>query len=118
MPVIFTTEATPASEMLKILIDKHKSLAAVLDEKGNTSGIIAIEDIIEEIIGDIEDESDVDETTEYLISENEYIFSGMLEIEYLNNKYGFQFPEGVLTRIPSGGCCCTYTIPYRNRGKS
>jgi len=94
MPVIYTTEATPASELLKILIDKHKSLAVVLDDKVDTAGIITIEDIIEEIIGDIEDESDVADNVEHQISENEYVFSGMLEIEYLNNKYNFELPEG------------------------
>ncbi len=94
MPVIYTTEATPASEMLKILIDKHKSLAVVLNERVDTSGIITIEDIIEEIIGDIEDESDVADNMEQQISENEFVFSGMLEIEYLNNKYNFDLPKG------------------------
>jgi len=94
MPVIYTTEATPASEMLKILIDKHKSLAVVLNERVDTSGIITIEDIIEEIIGDIEDESDVADNIEQQVSENEFVFSGMLEIEYLNNKYNFDLPEG------------------------
>ena len=114
MPVIFTTEATPASEILKILIDKHKSLAVVLDEKGDTSGIITIEDIIEEIIGDIEDESDVVDNVEQIVSENEFIFSGMLEIEYLNKRYNFQLPEGDYETLGGLLLHMHHTIPQPN----
>lgn len=94
MPIVIATESTPASELLKQLIEKRRSVAVVVDEFGGTSGMITIEDIIEEIIGDIEDEHDVDEFTEKKISDNEYIFSGRLEIDYLNEDYGLKLPEG------------------------
>ena len=84
----------PASHLLTQFIDKHRSIAVVVDEFGGTSGIITIEDIIEEIIGDIEDEHDIDDTVEKKINENEYIFSARLEIDYINDTYNLGLPEG------------------------
>jgi len=85
-------ETMAANELLSELIKSKKSIAVVLDEFGGTSGIITIEDIIEEIFGEIEDEFDIDDLKEKEISEKEFIFSSKLEIDYLNEKYNFQLP--------------------------
>ncbi|MGZ5244216.1 MAG: hemolysin family protein [Bacteroidia bacterium] len=94
MPITIAPESMTAGELLKQLIDRRRSMAVVVDEFGGTSGLITIEDLIEEIIGDIEDEYDVDDSTEKRISETEFIFSARLEIDYLNENYGLNLPEG------------------------
>lgn len=85
-------ETMAANELLSELIQTKKSIAVVLDEFGGTSGIITIEDIIEEIFGEIEDEFDIDELKEKMISDKEFVFSSKLEIDYLNEKYKFNLP--------------------------
>ncbi len=85
-------ETMPAPEVLDIFIKKHKSIGIVVDEFGGTSGIVTMEDIIEEIFGEIEDEYDTDQTVEKQLGENEYIFSTRLEIDYLNEKYKLNLP--------------------------
>jgi CBS domain containing-hemolysin-like protein len=94
MPIIIATESMPASELMKQLIEKRRSMAVVVDEFGGTSGMITIEDVIEQIIGEIEDEHDVDDFVETKISDSEYIFSARLDIDYLNDTYDLQLPEG------------------------
>ncbi len=86
-------ETMSARDVLNDFIKKHKSIAIVVDEFGGTAGIVTLEDIIEEIFGEIEDEYDKADETEKQISENEYIFSTRLEIDYLNKKYNFNIPE-------------------------
>jgi CBS domain containing-hemolysin-like protein len=86
-------ETMPANRLLKIFVDEKKSLALVVDEFGGTSGIVTIEDVLEEIVGDIEDEHDVNAFTEKVISANEFILSGRLEVDYLNEKYDLHLPK-------------------------
>lgn len=91
--ISFVPEAMAAHVLLPRLIQEHKSMAVVIDEFGGISGIVTVEDIIEEIFGEIEDEHDNPDITEKIIGKNEYIFSGRLEIEVLNNKYNLNIPE-------------------------
>lgn len=83
----------PLNKLLQRFLKEHKSLAVVVDEFGGTSGIITIEDIIEEIFGDIEDEHDTVELVEKQLSENSFVFSAKASIEYLNEKYNLLLPE-------------------------
>lgn len=92
-PIEFYPETYSAQELLKRLSKKRQSIAVVVDEFGGTSGIISIEDLIEEIFGEIEDEFDVKENVEQTINANDHIFSARLEIDYLNKNYKFNFPE-------------------------
>ena len=85
-------ETTTARELLRNFIENHKSVAIVLDEFGGTSGIVTMEDVIEEIFGEIEDEHDQEKDIEKQVSDNTFIFSARLEIDYLNEKYKFNFP--------------------------
>lgn len=84
-----------ANKVLSMMIKQQKSAALVVDEFGGTSGMVTLEDIIEEIFGEIEDEHDQDqgEYTEKKISNTKFIFSGRLEIDYLNEKYNLNFQE-------------------------
>ncbi len=91
-PVI-VPETMAANKLLKLFVEEKKNLALVVDEFGGTSGIVTIEDVLEEIVGNIEDEHDIIELTEKVISSNEYIFSGRLEIDYINEKYKLNLPE-------------------------
>lgn len=87
IPVFYVPETMPASKLLKKFIQERKSMAVVVDEFGGISGMLTIEDIIEEIFGEIDDEHDVDEFIEKYLGQQQYIFSGRLEIDYLNEKY-------------------------------
>lgn len=92
-PVLIVPETMTANKVLDMFISKRRSVAIVVDEFGGTSGMVTTEDLIEEIFGEIEDEYDVEELTEKKISETEYLFSGRLEIDYLNREYGLKLPE-------------------------
>lgn len=94
LPILIATEAMPANELLRQLIEKRRSLAVVVDEFGGTAGIVTIEDIIEEIFGEIEDEHDKEDLREEQINDYEYIFSARLEVDYLNETYHLKLPEG------------------------
>lgn len=92
-PIVIVAESMPANKLLKQFTDSNRSLGLVVDEYGGTSGLVTIEDLLEEIFGEIEDEFDKEEFREVKVKDNEYIFSARLEIDYLNEKYGFELPE-------------------------
>jgi CBS domain containing-hemolysin-like protein len=92
-PILVVPETMSAIDLLSKFNKERKSIAWVVDEFGGTAGIVTIEDVLEEIFGEIKDEHDVEEFVEKQIAEKEYIFSGRLELDYLNEKYGFDFPE-------------------------
>ena len=93
LPVEFVPETMLAKDVLNVLIKKRKSIAVVLDEYGGTSGLMTVEDIVEELFGEIEDEHDTLELVEEKISENHYKLSARLEVDYLNDTYKLDLPE-------------------------
>ena len=94
IPVEFVPETIFIKDVLDLLTKKRKSVAIVLDEYGGTSGMITVEDIVEELFGEIEDEHDsVEELIEKKLEDNVYLFSTRLDVEYLNQTYKLQIPE-------------------------
>lgn len=93
LPISVMPQSMTASEALKTFIREKKSISVVVDEFGGTSGLLTIEDVVEEIFGEIEDEHDTELRIEKQLSENEYEFSARFEIDYLNDKYSFGFPR-------------------------
>ncbi|MEJ4088612.1 hemolysin family protein [Galbibacter orientalis] len=94
MPVEYVPETMLISDVLELLTKKRKSIAVVLDEYGGTSGIMTVEDIVEELFGEIEDEHDSVALTEEQVSNNEFKFSARLEVDYINEEYKLNLPEG------------------------
>ena len=93
LPIPAVPESMSVTGLMSKFSKERKSIAWVVDEFGGTAGIITMEDLLEEIFGDIRDEYDTEEFVEKQIATDEYIFSGRLEIDYLNEKYGFDFPD-------------------------
>lgn len=93
LPISFVPEAIPGKELLQLFTEKSGNIAVVVDEYGGTAGIVTIEDVIEEIFGDIEDEHDTEDWLEKQISEDEFLFSARVEIDYLNETYDLGLEE-------------------------
>lgn len=93
MPIDYFPETQFANKTLAYFIKEHRSIAVVVDEFGGTAGLITIEDIMEEIFGEIDDEHDKNEFVEREVNPNEFIFSGRLEIAHLNDTYNLDIPE-------------------------
>ena len=93
LPIPAVPESMSAADLITKFSKERKSIAWVVDEFGGTAGIITMEDVLEELFGEIHDEYDTEEFVEKQIAENEYIFSGRLELDYLEEKYGFDFGE-------------------------
>ena len=115
-------ETMAANKLLRLFFDEKKNVALVVDEFGGTSGMVTIEDVLEEIVGDIEDEHDINELTEKTISDKEYVFSGRLEIDYINETYNLDLPEeddyetlaGMILYYHGSIPVCNETIRIRN----
>ena len=93
IPVVFVPETMLIKEVLNILTKKSKSIAVVIDEYGGTSGILTVEDIIEELFGEIEDEHDKLVLIEKVVNNGIYVFSARLDVDYLNETYKLNLPE-------------------------
>jgi len=115
-PVEYVPETMFAKDVLNVLIKKRKSLAVVLDEYGGTSGIMTVEDVIEELVGEIEDEHDTFELIEEKTNENTYIFSARIEVDHINETYKLQLPESENYET-LGGFIVNHTeeIPEKNQ---
>jgi CBS domain containing-hemolysin-like protein len=86
-------ETMPANRLLRMFVREKRNIALVVDEFGGTSGMITIEDLLEEIVGDIEDEHDTTDLVERVVKPGEFVLSGRLEIDYLNEKFDLDLPE-------------------------
>lgn len=94
MPVELVPETMLIKDILNVLIKKRKSIAVVVDEYGGTSGIMTVEDIVEELFGEIEDEHDTIDLIEEQKSDTKFVFSARLEVDYINETYKLNLPEG------------------------
>ena len=92
-PISLVPESTKVKDLLKQFGQQRRSVAVVLNEYGGTAGMITVEDIVEEIFGDIEDEHDKEDFVEEKIADNKYRFAGRLEIDYINQTFNLDLPE-------------------------
>lgn len=102
LPIPAVPESMRATDLMNKFSKERKSIAWVVDEFGGTAGIVTMEDLLEEIFGEIRDEYDTEELIEKQISANEYIFSGRLELDYITEKYKLEFPNSEETETLSG----------------
>jgi CBS domain containing-hemolysin-like protein len=102
LPIPTVPESMSATDLMNRFSKERKSIAWVVDEFGGTAGIVTMEDLLEEIFGDIRDEYDTEEFVEKQLSHNEFIFSGRLELDYITEKYKLDFPDDKETETLSG----------------
>jgi putative hemolysin len=114
LPISVIPESMPLQKLLNIFIRDNKNIAWVVDEYGGTAGVITLEDILEEIFGEIDDEYDEDEYVENQLSDNEFILSGRLEIDHLNEEYQLNIPEGEYETLSGFIISHTGSIPEKN----
>jgi len=93
LPIPAVPESMSASSLINKFTKDRKSIAWVVDEFGGTAGIITMEDVLEELFGEIQDEYDIEVFVDKQLAENEFMFSGRLELDFLSDKYGFEFGE-------------------------
>ena len=115
-PILLVPETMHINKLMQSFIQQRKSIAVVVDEFGGTAGLITIEDIMEEIFGEIDDEYDTADFIERKINNTEYIFSARLEIDYLNEKYNLRLPDSDEYET-LGGLIINYheSIPSKNQ---
>ena len=116
LPVEIVPESMMINDVLNSLMKKRKSIAIVVDEYGGTSGMITVEDVVEELFGEIEDEHDVQELTDERITETEFKFSARLEIDYLNEEYNLNIPKEEAYET-LGGFIIDYTENIPEKGE-
>ena len=119
LPIPAVPESMSAADLISKFTRERKSIAWVVDEFGGTAGIITMEDVLEELFGEIQDEYDTEEFVEKQLAENEYIFSGRLELDYLEEKYGFEFRRRMNRKpYPAISSITTKRFPARKNASS